>query len=169
MLAILETSNLVTVLHSDLLPVDANSAGDGTWGRNTLGLVLADCLTARALRHLYALDGVWMPCIARVASRGFRTRAEARIESPRSSALDGLNREALVAAVHIATLTDPFSALLPAVERAIGLVMEARAASAIQTAWPQVVALLRDSLGPPVSTHRSPTLSEGPGPSVAIP
>lgn len=70
---VLEILNVVTRLQAELQPPKPQR-GPGVWGRNTLALVVADCLTAHALRLLYSLPADWAAALGGDARASFRSR-----------------------------------------------------------------------------------------------
>lgn len=157
-LAILETVELVSALHDDLLPVGEDGSGSSTWGRNTLNLVLADCLTARALQALYALDAGKMHHVSRVTSRLLRRRAEARAGSAVAGA-DQL-RDVFAAAARAALPDDACPALRLRLTRAATIIARARESGAGQVAWPRTLARVRASLRDDGDRNSSPSAPE---------
>jgi geranylgeranyl reductase family protein len=107
-LVALEVLNLVRALHLDLLP---STPGDGSrpvWGRNTLSLVLADCLTAYALEQIYRLDSTWCRYAGTLMQRTLRQEALARLRSPRATSPASRSSQTLfIAAAAIARGAPP--------------------------------------------------------------
>jgi geranylgeranyl reductase family protein len=77
LLVALELVNLVSALHRDL-PVRESSRRGRIWGRQTLSLMVADTLTAHALKLLYGLDAAVAARSAAAARGALRHHAAAR-------------------------------------------------------------------------------------------
>ena len=104
-LIVLETASLTIPLHGALLRPDGHPP-DANWGRNTLSLVLADVLTASALRHLYGLPSQWMRDIATVAGVLLRKEAIARATGDDVARSDAMTR---MLAIGAAVVAGPFT------------------------------------------------------------
>lgn len=74
LLGVVEIVTVAAALHGDLLSPEHHPRGD-VWGRNTVGLALADTLTAEALRRLYTSDQREAAVMASAARRFLRAAA----------------------------------------------------------------------------------------------
>jgi hypothetical protein len=79
-LLVIEIAWLVTALHAELQPLGRHESQVTVWGRKTLSLVVADCLTAGALRTLYQLDACWTRRLSQLAQSVFRHQAEVSLQ-----------------------------------------------------------------------------------------
>lgn len=145
-LVILETLGLAAALHEDMVPPERPGHADGTWGRNTLSLVLADCLTANALQQLYGLDAAWMRRLGGAARVALRTAARARSSGRDSSTEAQRAQEALFVAASLAATGEDHTAALPPLVRSVARCLSA--ARSGTEASPQDLAAGRSATGP---------------------
>ena len=112
LLAALELINLVSALHRDL-PVRERSRGGRVWGRQTLSLMVADTLTADALKRLYRLEPAAASHVAAAARGALRhqaaTRSNAAVSAPQDARAE---TELFLLAAHIGAGL-PFAEALP--------------------------------------------------------
>lgn len=111
-LVVLELVNLVSALHRDL-PLRERSRGGRVWGRQTLGLMLADMLTAHALKRLYRVEPTAAARIAAAARGALRHQAAVRSSAAISAPQDArAETDLFLLAAHVATGV-PFAETLP--------------------------------------------------------
>jgi len=112
-LATLESLNLLLALHGDLLR-EASSDGPGpVWGRNTLNLVLADCLTAYVLGLICRMDPPWCRYLGSLMRRTLRREALTRMSSSESTDAQQSSESLFAAAASMACARAPSEQLPP--------------------------------------------------------
>jgi hypothetical protein len=112
LLAALELINLVSALHRDL-PVRERSRGGRVWGRQTLSLMVADTLTADALKRLYKLEPAVAARVAAAARGALRHQAATRSNAASSAPQDArAETDLFLLAAHIGAGL-PFAEALP--------------------------------------------------------
>lgn len=112
LLAALELINLVSALHRDL-PVRERSRGSRVWGRQTLSLMIADTLTADALKRLYKLEPAVAARVAAAARGALRHQAATRSSAASSAPQDArAETDLFLLAAHVGTGL-PFAEALP--------------------------------------------------------
>jgi flavin-dependent dehydrogenase len=120
-LIVLEMLNIVAVLHNGLLAVPSRGTS-GVWGRNTLALTVADCLTACAGQHIARMNRAWTKFLGRAMSGFLRHNAELRMgDRPTQSRLRDSVGSLLVAAAYAGAAIEPHQSLPPVVMRAAHL------------------------------------------------